>query len=393
MDRKVLVGVLLLGALLVFALGTFYVKNWQFFLSRGYTLEARFSRVQTLEEGDPVRLAGVVIGTVQSLSVNTDVAGPTPVLAKFYIRKGVKIHSQDKAMIRVGSLFGGNYVDVVRGDATARNLQDGEVIENTGVAPSITEVVETSSDTLTNANQAFADLRKMTTDISEGKGPLGRLINDKEMADKLTKMVDDASSTMNTFKDSADRIQKGEGLLGKFIMDDKLSGDFQTIADNAKGLTDNINAITADLKAGKGTVGKLLASDELYKQFEDTLTSFREGKGLFSKLLNDTELADNVKQAVADLRDVTGKMSKGDSTFGKLLTSSDMYDKLNSSLDDFKTFSSNLANGEGTLPKLVKDDKLYNQIGQILNDVQGILETYREQSPVISLAGAIFGAF
>ena len=314
-----------------------------------------------------MRLHGVSIGTVKSLKVNTDSTGPKPVEAKLYIRNDIKVRSRDKAVVRMGSLFGGNYIDIVGVDAMAPALIDGQTIENTETAPGIAELVESSGETLSNANQAFADLRKMTDSISEGKGPLGRLINDKDLAEKVTKVVNDASTTMANLKDAADRMQKGQGVLGKFLMDDKLSADVQTIVDNAKGMTDNINTISADLKAGKGTVGKLLASDELYSSLKDTLTSFRDGKGLISRLLNDTAMADNVRQAVANVRDISDKMSKGDSTFGKLLTTSEMYDKLAASAENINKFTSDLANGNGTLGKLVKDDKIYTQVGQILN--------------------------
>ena len=393
MGRKVLVGFLLLGALFIFGLGTLYVKNWQILISKGYVLVAHFDRAQQLEEGDVVRLSGVVVGSIKSLSIDTEVKTPQPVTAELYIHNDVKVHAQDEAVIRMGSLFGGNYIEIKRGDPNAPSLQDRDTIRKTSVSPSISEVVESSTETLSNVNKAFEDIRTMTSNISAGNGALGRLINDKELADKVTRIVDDATSAMDTLKGAAERVNKGEGLLGKIIMDDKMAGDFQAIADNAKGLTDNINTISADLKAGKGTIGKLLSDDTLYTDAKDVFALFRDGDGLIPRLLKDKELSDSAKQTIDNIRDVTGKIDKGEGSLGKLLTSSEAYDKLNASLDNLKTFTSDLANGEGTIGKLVKDDKVYTQLTQILGDVQGLLETYREQSPVISFAGAIFGAF
>ncbi len=42
---------------------------------------------------------------------------------------------------------------------------------------------------------------------------------------------------------------------------------------------------------------------------------------------------------------------------------------------------------------MMMDDKLYDRITSIADDLQAMLDTYREQSPVVSLAGAVFGAF
>lgn len=393
MGHKVLVGILLLGALFVFALSTFYVENWQFVLAKGYRLEARFPRAQTLDEGDVVRLAGVPVGTVRSLRVDTEVETDMPVTTVLLIRRGVMVRRDDEAVIRIGSLFGGNYVDIVRGDPAARPLEDGETIQKTSVAPSVTEVIEASTETLANINRAFEDIRSVTAEIAEGKGALGRLIHDEEFDQKLAQIVNDAADTMVGLKEASDRLGKGQGVLGKLIMDDALAADFQTVADNAKALSGDLKAISADLREGKGTLGKLLTDEQLYNDAKDVFALFRDGEGLFARLLSDQELSDNVSQAVANLREISEKINTGQSTIGKLLASSEAYDKLNASLDDINAFTAALAQGQGTLGRLVTDDKLYIQITQILSDVQGLLETYREQSPVISFAGAIFGAF
>jgi len=394
MGRKVLVGILLLAALVIFFVGTFYVENWQFYLSEAYTLRAAFPRAQTLDEGDLVRLAGVTVGTVKKLSVDTDLkTDRPPVEAELLIRGGIKVRADDTAAIRMGSLFGGNYIEIIRGDPNARPLEDGETIQKTTVAPSITEVIESSTETLANVNRAFEDIRRVTSEIAEGKGALGRLIHDEEFDAKLAQITNDAADTVASLKKASGRLDKGEGVLGKLIMDDALAADLQTVADNAKALSDDLRGISADLREGKGTLGKLLSEDGLYNDAKDVLALFRDGEGLFSRLLSDKELGDNVSETVANLREVSEKLNTGENTLGKLLTSSEAYDKLDASLDDLNTFTAALAEGEGTLGRLVKDDKIYTQITQILSDVQGLLETYREQSPVISFAGAIFGAF
>ncbi|NIQ99290.1 MAG: hypothetical protein GTN78_03700, partial [Gemmatimonadales bacterium] len=61
--------------------------------------------------------------------------------------------------------------------------------------------------------------------------------------------------------------------------------------------------------------------------------------------------------------------------------------------DDLNEVTAALADGKGTLGKMMMDDKLYDRITSIADDLQAMLDTYREQSPVVSLAGAVFGAF
>ena len=62
-------------------------------------------------------------------------------------------------------------------------------------------------------------------------------------------------------------------------------------------------------------------------------------------------------------------------------------------LDDLKKFSGALAEGKGTVGKLVMKDEAYSKLTELIDSVQDIVDTFREQSPVISFAGAVFGAF
>jgi phospholipid/cholesterol/gamma-HCH transport system substrate-binding protein len=210
-------------------------------------------------------------------------------------------------------------------------------------------------------------------DVKEGKGTLGRLLKDEELSKEVDQIVSDVRDSTASLKKAAERIDKGEGVLGKLIMDDRMAKDMDALVADARTLTENLRTISDDLRKGEGTVGKLLHSDELYNKVNDSFTTisdtvklFKDGEGLLPKLLSDKKMADDLqalvsdaRQAAADLKDITGKVRSGDSTVGKLLESDDVYKKLT----------------------------------QLMDSVQGIVDTYREQSPVITLAGAIFGAF
>jgi len=380
MVRKILVGILLLGALFIFGLATFYVKNWQFYLGKGYLLTANFPAVQTLDQGDVVRLAGVQVGTVERVSISTQAATKFPVQTRLWIRTGVTIRADDVAAIQLVSIFGGSCVAIKRGDPAAPVLRDGDAIHNTEVAPSITELIQDSKVTLAEMKKAFEDVDTIAADLKAGKGTLGKLLTDEEMPKKLEGIVDDVKGSADTLKKASDRIEKGEGVLGKLVMSDGLSKDFDSLVADTRRVTENLRSITDDLRKGEGTFGKILTSDELYNKLKDTVTTigdtvttisdtvklFKQGEGILPKLLEDKTMADDLRklatdaaQAAANLRDITEKLRTGESTMGRLLESDDIYKK----------------------------------ITQLLDSVQGIVDTYREQSPVMSFAGALFGAF
>ncbi|KPK65505.1 MAG: hypothetical protein AMK73_02785 [Planctomycetes bacterium SM23_32] len=400
MTRKVLVGMLLLGALFVFGLATFYVKNWQFHVGHGYRLTAHFPVVHTLDRGDVVRMAGVVVGTVEDLQISTEAATQFPVRATLWLRQGVVVRADDQASIKMTSVFGGSYVAIERGDPEAAELRDGDQIKRTEVAPSVTEVIEQSKVTLREISKAFEDVSAITSDLREGKGALGRLLQDEEFFDKLDRMATDLG-------EASARLRDGEGALGKLVMDDQMAADLESIVSDTKELTHHLRQLADDLRSGEGTLGKLLESDELYAKLDESIGTvndvaklFKEGEGVVSRLLQDPEMADDLRalaseanDAAANLKEVTDKIAQGENTLGKLLESDEVYVKLDASLDDLNEFTKALAEGTGTVGKLVHDEEAYKKLTALIDSVQGIVDTYREQSPVISLAGAVFGAF
>jgi phospholipid/cholesterol/gamma-HCH transport system substrate-binding protein len=400
MTRKILVGMLLLGALIVFCVATFYVKNWQFYLGKGYRLHASFPAVNTLDIGDIVRMAGVPVGTVQRLDISTQAATTRPVEAVLWIRNDVTVRAQDTAMIRMTSVFGGSYVAIERGDPNAPVLENDQTIAQTEVSPSVTEVIEQSKVTLAEIQKAVQDVTVITGDLREHKGTLGKLLGDEEFYNKLNGISDDVSAAAATLKTAAERLDKGEGVLGRLLMDDKMAQDLDGLVADIKGAAENIRQVSAEIHDGKGTIGKLVSSDELYNRVNDIAKSLHEGDGVAARLLNDPEMADqfgklvsNAQEAAANLRDVTAKVSQGDSTVGKLLSTDEAYVKLDKSLNDLNEFTAALRGDTGTIGKLVNSDEGYQKLMKLVESVQGIVDTYREQSPVISVAGTIFGAF
>ncbi len=390
MARKVLVGMLLLGALFIFGLATFYVENWQRYLGKGYPLKAKFPLVHTLDVGDIVRMSGVEVGAVEELTINTEAPPQRQVEAVLRINLDVTVRAEDKAVIKMASIFGGYYVALEPGDRNARTLGEDEEIVNTAVAPSVTEVVEESKVTLEEIregfNGAFENIDTLTADLREGKGTLARLLTDEELAADMDVIV-------QGLKTASERLEKGEGVLGKLLMDEDMEDDLQKLLANLKETSE-------DLAEGKGLLGRLLTDEELSQDVDAIVSSLKTaserletGEGVLGKLLMDQQMAEDVSTLITNLKDISDDMLSGEGTMAKLLRSDEVYQQLMSALDDLGEATGAIARGEGTIGKLVQDDEVYSKIKQLLQDVQGIVDAYREQSPVISVAGSLFGAF
>lgn len=286
-----------LGLVLIYAVFS-VIGDHDFGGERGYSLEARFGNVATLTEGTDVRMAGVRIGAVRSISL---VEGTGQVV--LMIRPDVSIPSDSTATIGVASLLGQNYVAITYGDATTATLQDGDRIE----------VIETAD---------FNDIMRQVGDLGERFG---------SVADSFAGFGgDDMGSLFSN--------------LNGLVTDNR---------ERIDGIVANLETITRQLSAGEGTLGKLIADDSAYDELVamvaeiqaaaadartliadagTVLTDVREGGGTVGRLLYDDALANELEATMVNIRSFSEKLNSGEGTLGKLVTDDSLYRELQAML-------------------------------------------------------------
>ncbi len=138
MSRNI-VETLLGAAVLAVALGFF---AWAYGRSDagdpgGYTLRARFDRVDGLETGGDVRISGIKVGRVlaQELDPQTYRAVVT-----FSVRNGLELPSDSTAAIVSSGLLGGKYLALAPG-GDDRLLQDGGEITLTQSSVNLEDLI------------------------------------------------------------------------------------------------------------------------------------------------------------------------------------------------------------------------------------------------------------
>jgi phospholipid/cholesterol/gamma-HCH transport system substrate-binding protein len=98
-----------------------------------YALRASFRSVEGITAGSDVRLAGVKVGTITSLTLNpaTFFADAT-----ILVDQAVQLPSDSQIVISSEGLLGGNYVELIPGGAL-ETLAPGDEIEDTQGAVSL----------------------------------------------------------------------------------------------------------------------------------------------------------------------------------------------------------------------------------------------------------------
>jgi phospholipid/cholesterol/gamma-HCH transport system substrate-binding protein len=118
------------GAVLIAAIGfVIYAGQSAGFTRDGgsYPLTASFRSVDGVSVGTDVRMAGVKIGTVTSLSLNPETFFAD---ATFSVREDIVVPDDSTALISSEGLLGGNFVEIQPG-GSLENLEPGSEIEDT----------------------------------------------------------------------------------------------------------------------------------------------------------------------------------------------------------------------------------------------------------------------
>ncbi len=165
------------------------------------------------------------------------------------------------------------------------------------------------------------------------------------------------------------------GLIGtNYIGIDLGTAGAPALRDGAEiktAVTPDLNTIMSEV----GALGKKL--ENALGSISTTINGDEKNPGLFQKLgkLVDDN-GENVHTTVANIRDVTDKLNKGEGTLGRLINDPKMHDELLASVSEIKAAATDAKNfmanaqaivdqvksGKGTLGALVFDDKIGNDL-------------------------------
>jgi phospholipid/cholesterol/gamma-HCH transport system substrate-binding protein len=118
------------GAVLAIAIG-FFVFATQgaggFAGASGYELRASFRSAEGITVGAPVRMAGVQIGTVTAMDLDTSSFRAE---TTFTVRDGIELPDDTAVAVTSEGLLGGSFLDVIPGES-AFALEPGDAVYDT----------------------------------------------------------------------------------------------------------------------------------------------------------------------------------------------------------------------------------------------------------------------
>ena len=145
-------GLFIVAALLILAVGVFLIGDKEFLFSSTYRLNADFQNVAGLNEGADVRVGGLREGTVKRIDLPTPPGRKVTVVMKMHNSTIGIIRKDSVAAIKTEGILGDKYVEISFGSKETTPVADGDVIH----AEPIVDVSEVANSVAVQAKSALS---------------------------------------------------------------------------------------------------------------------------------------------------------------------------------------------------------------------------------------------
>lgn len=286
--QKFNLGLFIILSTLALILALYFIGNKQNLFGNTFRISAVFNNVNGLILGNNVRYSGINVGTVKNIVMVND----STICVDMLIEDKMLKHMKKNAIAAIGSdgIVGSMVINIVPGKEFAAALKSGDTIKSYNKT-STTDMLETLNTTNDNAAMLTSDLLKITTDIRQGKGTIGMLINDNELASDLKKSIVNlksvsinASSTIRELKKIINAVNYDESLAAVLLSDTISANKMKSIIANFEksslgidSVVNNLNEVILEVKNSEGTFNYVLNDTVLVNEIDDVVKNIKEG--------------------------------------------------------------------------------------------------------------------
>ncbi|MBA3298355.1 MAG: MCE family protein [Acidobacteria bacterium] len=290
--RVAIVGAFVLAGLVLFAVGLFFIGDRRMMFDKNFEIYTEFAQLGGLQTGAIVRVAGMDAGEVETIHV------PGSPSAKFRVKMRVRqdlrplVRLDSIASIQNDGLVGNKFLQVEPGTDQAPTVPDRGTIKSrepfdlstmlqkmndsvdlvtttitdlkVGLDEALLAVSSTAKDAqvlikdigseiraiTTSGQKVTADLQVIVAGVRQGRGTIGKLVNDDTLYTKITGIADQADQVIANLRDAS--------------QDAKLAvADFRGEKGPMKGLTGDLQR---SLASARETLADLAESSEALKR-------------------------------------------------------------------------------------------------------------------------------
>ena len=263
---KLRLGLFVAGGFILFAVTIFLIGRQKNLFNPVFTLVTTFHNVSGLQVGNNIRFSGINIGTVENIRIIND----TTVQVDMILQRSVQQFIRTDCMVLIGSdgIIGDRVLVITQSTTASPEVIGGQSLKS--VEPTETDAIIVSLSIAAKHVEVITDeLAQIMTNINQGNGTLGRLIQDSTIAK-------DINETIINFKKSSAGVVENMDVIMK---------NFNKTADNVLISSNQLAEIVTNVNQGQGTLGRLIQDTTVAENINQTIINLKNSsKGLDDNL-------------------------------------------------------------------------------------------------------------
>ncbi|MGB0680248.1 MAG: MlaD family protein [Polyangiales bacterium] len=335
-NTELRVGLFVLAAIVVATVIAFAVGSNRSLFTPKVRYFTRFTNVEGLRGGSPVRISGVNVGSVASVRLLD--GGETEVVLEIAKEAQRLVRTDSVAFIGSKGMLGDKLIEVLPGKKTRLPPNNPKLLLPTRDSVTIVGLMHKAGGALDNARAMTERLRKATeslvtpdfaTDLqatvhnvakvtamaAEGRGTVQRLLTDPKMAQSVGRTVSHVETlsaslvqTLGGVHAIINEVRRGDGSAHALIYGQEGKRLVRSLAD----ATGEVALLLKDVRVGDGALHDLI--------YENKANAFLR----------------NLTTVSADLKAITGAVRRGEGTVGRLLTDPSLYEDVKRLVGDLE---------------------------------------------------------
>lgn len=216
--NKIKLGIFVSLGIAILFLIIFFIGTNQNLFSSKFKIHTNFRNVSGLQVGAQVRFSGISVGTVENIAIVNDSTVNVEAVMDKDVQKFIKKDS--KASITSEGVIGNKILTISQGSTQLPEIKDGATIASFEPLE-FDNILSSIKITAENAEVITGELALLFNNINNGKGTIGKLMTDKEMAKDLDKTMENLRKSSKGLNENMEAAKHNFLLRGYFKKKEK----------------------------------------------------------------------------------------------------------------------------------------------------------------------------
>lgn len=297
--RSLIVGLFTLIGLIILVVGILVLGSQQNKFSKNLVVKTYFSDVKGLKVGNNVWFSGVKVGIIKEIAFES--IDKVRVIMAIQEKDSKFIRKDAVATLGSDGLIGNSIISLVGGSEQFPQIENDDVLKSgaNGGIEQMLGLLQENGANLTVITQNFA---KLSQQMVEGKGTVGALLTDDQIATdlkssvaSLSAVMSDANKSMNNLVSLTQKLNNDQGLIHDLTTDTKVFASLRESAAQLQGVTQTASALMENLSM---TASRLNNKDNALGVLTNDPAAATEIKQILKNLNNSTEKLDQNMEAL-----------------------------------------------------------------------------------------------